>query len=137
MSLLAGTTVGSDVVLMLLKHPNVLASKFMQMLNNRETITVRKRANIRNRYNQASHLTQDTNGNVTTLQLDITNEIKSMYHCETKERALVLQIVTLNLLYCVRDYFISGCLSGIRDYKMGFLKTSLTLKLPRKNASDK
>ena len=34
----------------------------------------RKRANIRNRYNQAPHLTQDTNGKVTTSQLDITNE---------------------------------------------------------------
>ena len=29
---------------------------------------------IRNRYNQAPHLTQDTNGKVTTSQLDITNE---------------------------------------------------------------
>ena len=35
---------------------------------------VRKRAKIRNRYNQASHLTQDTNGKVTTSQLDIKNE---------------------------------------------------------------
>ena len=35
---------------------------------------VRKRAKIRNRYNQAPHLTQDTNGNVTTSQLDFTNE---------------------------------------------------------------
>ena len=35
---------------------------------------VRKRAKIRNRYNQAPHLTQDTNGIVTTSQLDITNE---------------------------------------------------------------
>ena len=35
---------------------------------------VRKRAKIRNRYNQAPHLTQDTNWKVTTLQLDITNE---------------------------------------------------------------
>ena len=35
---------------------------------------VRKRAKIRNRYNQAQHLTQDTNGKVTTSQLDITNE---------------------------------------------------------------
>ena len=32
------------------------------------------RANIRNRYNHASKLTQDTNGKVTTSQLDITNE---------------------------------------------------------------
>ena len=35
---------------------------------------VRKRAKIRNRYNQAPHLTQDANGKVTTSQLDITNE---------------------------------------------------------------
>ena len=34
----------------------------------------RKRTGIRNRYNQAQHLTQDTNGKVTTSQLDITNE---------------------------------------------------------------
>ena len=31
-------------------------------------------ATIRNRYNQAPRLTQDTNGEVTTSQLDITNE---------------------------------------------------------------
>ena len=31
---------------------------------------VRKRAKIRNRYNQAPHLTQDTNGKVTTLLLN-------------------------------------------------------------------
>ena len=35
---------------------------------------VRMRAKIRNRYNQAPHLTQDTNGKVTTSQLDITNK---------------------------------------------------------------
>ena len=35
---------------------------------------MRKRAKIRNRFNQATHLTQDTNGKVTTSQLDITNE---------------------------------------------------------------
>ena len=33
-----------------------------------------KGAKIRNRYNQVSHLTQDTNGKVTNLQLDTTNE---------------------------------------------------------------
>ena len=37
-------------------------------------VKVRKRASIRNRYNQAAHLTQDTNGKVTTSQLDITDE---------------------------------------------------------------
>ena len=46
---------------------------------NFETITgslmkVSKGAKIRNRYNQAPHLTQDTNGKVTTSQLDTTNE---------------------------------------------------------------
>ena len=35
---------------------------------------VRKRAKIRNRYNQAPHLTQNTNGKVTTSQWHITNE---------------------------------------------------------------
>ena len=37
-------------------------------------LQVRKRAKIRNRYNQVPHLTQDTNGKVTTSQLDITNQ---------------------------------------------------------------
>ena len=34
-------------------------------------IKVRKRKKIRNRYNQAPHLIQDTNGKVTTSQLSI------------------------------------------------------------------
>ena len=38
------------------------------------TDKVKKRANIRNRYNQAPHLTQDNNGKVISSQLDITNE---------------------------------------------------------------
>ena len=38
----------------------------------------RKRPKIRNRYNQVPHLTQDTNGKVTTSQLDITNESKEV-----------------------------------------------------------
>ena len=37
-------------------------------------VKVKKRAKFRNRYNQAPHLTQDTNGKMTTSQLDITNE---------------------------------------------------------------
>ena len=41
-------------------------------------IEVGKRAKIRNRYNQAPHLTQDTNGKVTTSQLDITNESQNV-----------------------------------------------------------
>ena len=39
---------------------------------------VRKKAKIRNRYNQAPHLIEDTNGKVTTSQLDITNEIQEV-----------------------------------------------------------
>ena len=35
---------------------------------------IRKRAKIGNGYNQPPHLTQDTNGKVTTSQLDIINE---------------------------------------------------------------
>ena len=41
-------------------------------------IKVRRRARIRNRYNQARHLTQDTNSKETTSQLDITNESKEV-----------------------------------------------------------
>ena len=35
---------------------------------------VRKMAKIRNRYNQQPHLSQDTNGKMTTSRLDITNK---------------------------------------------------------------
>ena len=37
-------------------------------------INERKRAKIRNRYNQAPHLTKDTNGKVTASQIDTINE---------------------------------------------------------------
>ena len=37
-------------------------------------LTSKKSAEIRNRYNQIPHLTQDTNGKVTTSRLDITYE---------------------------------------------------------------
>ena len=46
----------------------------LSMVFNTHLSNVRKRAKIKNRYNQAPHLTQDTNGKVTTSQLDITNE---------------------------------------------------------------
>ena len=42
------------------------------LLSKRDNMKV-KRTKIRNRYNQAPHLTQDTNGKVTTSQLDIIN----------------------------------------------------------------
>ena len=43
-------------------------------LNETILIKVRKRTKIRNRYNPAPDLTQDTNGKVTTSRLDITSE---------------------------------------------------------------
>ena len=39
---------------------------------------VRKRAKIRNRYNQVPHLTKNTNGKVTDSQLDNTNECQEV-----------------------------------------------------------
>ena len=39
---------------------------------------VSKGSNMRNRYNQVPHLTQDTNGKVTNSQLDTTNESKEV-----------------------------------------------------------
>ena len=38
------------------------------------SLTVRKRAKFRNRFNQVPHLTHDTNGKAVNSQLDITNE---------------------------------------------------------------
>ena len=51
------------------------------------SVKVRKRTKIRNRYNQAPHLTQHTNGKVTTLQLDVTNESQEVsLKCGTRHR---------------------------------------------------
>ena len=44
------------------------------LLSTLSNIKVSKGAKIRNRYNQVSQLTQDTNGKVTNSQLDATNE---------------------------------------------------------------
>ena len=54
-------------------HRCQLAAKFGVFFDEDQS-KVRNRAKIRNRYNQAPHLTQDTNGKVTTSQFDITNE---------------------------------------------------------------
>ena len=50
-----------------------MASQLVQY-SEKKPKKVSKDANIRNRYNQIPHLTQDTNGKVTNLQLDTTNE---------------------------------------------------------------
>ena len=56
-------------------HLHCLQYLFSEMVNPiLKQFKVRKRAKIRNQYNQAPHLTKDTNGKVTTSQLDITNE---------------------------------------------------------------
>ena len=55
-----------------------------------DCIKARKREKIRNRYNEAPHLTKDTNGKATTSQLDITNES----HCgvyEIQEARVILK----------------------------------------------
>ena len=49
-------------------------------------IKVRKRAKIRNRYNEEPHLTQDTNGKVTTSQLAITNESQEVSSVPAPEK---------------------------------------------------
>ena len=51
---------------------------YTYILANQNNTKVRKRAKIRNRYNHSPHLTQDTNGKVTTSQLDIINESKEV-----------------------------------------------------------
>ena len=56
------------------KTQNNINTTILDKLKKSQRHKVRKRANFRNRYNQASHLTQDTNGKVTKSQLDITNE---------------------------------------------------------------
>ena len=49
-----------------------MAAKFDVFVDEGQS-KVRKRAKVRNRYYQAPHLTQNTNGKVTTSQFDITN----------------------------------------------------------------
>ena len=63
--------------------PNRIKCCPTEMLSNE----VRKRANIRNRYKQAPHLTKDTNEKVTTSQLDITKKAKrSVFSQQVKPR---------------------------------------------------
>ena len=49
-------------------------SKMFTDVVTKKHMKVKKRAKIRNRYNQAPHLNQDTNRKVTNSQLDTTNE---------------------------------------------------------------
>ena len=83
-----------DVFKVVLHFKSIEAYDFMASIDTRSMNRriyvgdhkVRNRAKSRNRYNRAPHLTQDTNGKVTTSQLDITNE--------TKRSALSQQVTT-------------------------------------------
>ena len=57
-------------------------------------VKIRKKAKIRNRYNQARHLTQDTNGKVTTSQLDITNESQEVSPFPGGDKSTLVTIFT-------------------------------------------
>ena len=50
---------------------NIFSAQFIKIISHNKKVG--KRAKIRNRYNKVTHLTQDTNGEVTNSQLDITN----------------------------------------------------------------
>ena len=77
-------------------------------------IKVRKMAKIRNRYNQAPHLTQDTNGKVTISQLDITNESQEVSPFPAGDHrskaVLLLWIFYVFVLSCVCYVFVRVCL---------------------------
>ena len=53
-------------------------TEYQNVPENDEGVNVSKGAKIRNRYNQVPHLTQDTNGKVTSSQLYTTNENKEV-----------------------------------------------------------
>ena len=66
-------TVAVDFIFWLVLCSREDVSFYIICLN---VLEVRKGAKIRNRYNQAPHLTQDTNGKVTTSRSDITKIAK-------------------------------------------------------------
>ena len=55
---------------------------------------VRKSAKIRNRYNQAPHPTQDTNGKVRNSHLDITIESQEVSHFPAKDHKALINRIT-------------------------------------------
>ena len=59
---------------------SAMTDKMLSGMQSISTSKVRKWAKIRNWYNQAPHLTQDTNVNLTTSQLDISNESQEVSH---------------------------------------------------------
>ena len=86
-------------------------------------LKVSKGAKIRNRYNQVPHLTQETNGKVTTSQLDTTNgsqEVKPetllifkvFYSCIY---ALLLKLITSGYLY----FLLFICNMFIKTFQFG------------------
>ena len=93
-----------------------LNGKFLEVLL-LKTVEVRKRAKIRNRYNQAPHLTQDTNGNMTTSQLDITNE---------SEEVSSFPAININLSKTVRSEFSHSSHLWVEMFHSGPINTCLS-----------
>ena len=66
--------IACDPSIYTMDHPDFITYSFMARSTSLKRVKVSKGAKIRNRYNKAPHLTQDTYGTVTNLQLDTTNE---------------------------------------------------------------
>ena len=70
----------------------------------------RKRTKIRNQYNQAPHLTQDSNGKVTTSPLDIPNESQEVSPFRFRVYIKSVEIISLVTLVMKRGRcYVSLC----------------------------
>ena len=66
-----------------------------------------KGAKIRNRYNQVPHLTQDTNGKVTNLHLDTTNESQEVSPLPAGDHKAHIKVML--------SYFLTGVLKDVNN----------------------
>ena len=89
-------------------------------------INVRKRAEIRNRYNQAPHLTQDTKRKVTTSQLDITNESQEVSPFPAGDHKANCPISDLNIGNCRLLVIMLSLEMNQRQKKTNLLKCMVT-----------
>ena len=71
-----------------------LSNSTLKIFCSATVVKIRKRTKIRNRYNQAPHLTQDTNVMVTTSQLDITNESQEVSPFPAGDKSTPVTIFT-------------------------------------------
>ena len=68
-----------------------------------ESKNLRKRAKIRNQYNQTPHLTQNTHGKVTTSQLDITNEsqeVRLIWNNKVRKIYIIHMPIVVEIFHC-------------------------------------